>query len=188
MKLIAYLPGTICLATLLIVGCQETGPGVTASSGEWTTYQSSDNAFQFEYPVSLRRKDRSSDPVGFLLEKGPNDVSIVVMHGDDGEHDETFPADMIGVGTNGTSTIGECELVEIGSASGLRQDYRIKDGSRYRVGSLIAVTTEKDRVVFDVTYPERWKEDFEPVVDRVVASLQFSDSTLQTTKPVSAVK
>ena len=188
MKLIVYVPGSICLAALLIVGCQETGPGVTASSGEWTTYQSSDNAFQFEYPVSLRRKDRSSDPVGFLLEKGPNDVSIVVMHGNDGEHDETFPADMISVGTQGTSTIGECELVDIGSASGLRQDYKIKDGSRYRVGSLIAVTTDKDRVVFDVTYPERWKDDFEPVVDRVVASLQFSGSTVQTTKAVSTVK
>lgn len=188
MKLITYIPGSLCLAVLLTAGCQEAGPGETASAGEWKKYESANDTFRFEYPALLRRKDKYSNPVGVLFEKGPNDVSIVVMHGSDGDHDDEFAEQMISLGTEDAASIGERQPIEIGPASGLRQDYKIKDGPRYRLGSLIAVTTDKDRVVFDVTYPEQWKGEFESVVDRVVGSLQFSDSASQTTKPVSTMK
>jgi hypothetical protein len=88
-------------------------------------------------------------------------------------------------GTEGRWSHLNIRLRPINDVTGLRQDYKMRDGYQFRLGTTIVVTTDKDRLVLDASYPERWKKELEPVFERVVGSLQFSESGATQTYPVS---
>ena len=161
----------LCVVCSLLVGCQQ-GKDVADADTPWTVYESPNKSLAFQFPDAMSRTDRSSSPTAFMYHDHAGDFAISVLHGTDGATSD-FAASMIAVSLEGCTKIGSTNEISIGTAEGLEQQYQMVDEFGQRMGTTIVVTTEDERLVFDISFPASREEQLKPIADRVIKSLKF---------------
>ena len=157
-------PIIACLAMLL--GCQ---PSEQANA-DWTTYRTVDQLLSFEHPDSFEVTRRSDSPLGVLFaDRWQNvAVSIVVVRG---ASDMEYASSMLQTVVQGAIETGDRQIIQVGEASGFRQDYRLRLGTQMKRATAIVLVSERGRVLFDVIYPESAK--YAEVSQRILDSVKF---------------
>lgn len=177
-----FLP--ILFVVLGVLGCQN-AQEIAQPDAVWTTYDSPNHALRFALPEGMKKSVRSREPAAFGFETANGDFSIAVLHGTFGQAGDGYADSMIETALEGNKKLGDTQQVKLGAAEGLQQDHRSLFQYKHYVGRTIVLTSGDERLLFEVSYAERYEEDLKPVFERVIDSLRFEHQPSTTTRNVS---
>ncbi|QDT09830.1 hypothetical protein [Stieleria marina] len=166
---------------LVFAGC---APEIEIANPDlpWRTESLAIGNASFEYPTGLIRYEKSKSPLAYQL-LGENDrFGILVVAGDE-QIGGGYASDMIDSCIDSQSRVGEMRPIQIGAYSGVQQDHRSRDNFGYRVGTVIVLESDSNRLVFDISYLELFEDQLRPVYERVVGSLSCDEQV----EPIEAL-
>ena len=172
--MIRHLSLLLAFCCFGLIGCQ---PPLDFAQPDhaWKECKLDRGAIRFRYPAGLRRETRSINaPLGFILADPRNRFSILVVT-DARETDPEYAAEMLDGSIDPQHRLGPPTPVEVGPAKGLSLEHRTWETYSYRRGRTLVLTSRNRLLVLDVNYVETFEEQLQPVFDKVLASLEFTD-------------
>jgi hypothetical protein len=148
----------------------------------WTRYTSPDGRVSIEYPATcaprMRSKGGESDPdVAFLLDDPAQllDVSFVYVSAEKGLP-KGFISKQMDAAQGEAKALTSRQVIEIGGAMGLRQDFTESGASGSTVFINLGLESNGGSVHVTVGCDAELKDKLWPVCERIVHSIRFTNS------------